>query len=59
MAEITFVQRYDTVEILNPLKGFAPERQQLEMRWDPLLRHSSLYNPGIEAGIKSFILRQD
>lgn len=55
MAEITFERRYDEVEILNPLKGFALERQELELRWDPLLRHSSLYNPGIAAGLKSFI----
>ncbi|MBN2382789.1 hypothetical protein JXQ70_07895 [bacterium] len=59
MAEITFERRYDTVEILNPLKGFAHERQQLEIRWDPLLHHSSLYNSGIEAGIKSFIGEAD
>jgi galactose-1-phosphate uridylyltransferase len=55
MAEITFERRYDTAEILNPLKGFAPGRQQLEMRWDPLLRHSSLYNAAIEENLKVFI----
>lgn len=59
MAEITFARRYDTVEILNPLKEFAPERQQLELRWDPLLGHSSLYNPGIEDGIKIFVGEAD
>jgi galactose-1-phosphate uridylyltransferase len=59
MAEITFEHRTDMVEILNPLKGFALERQELELRWDPLLRHSSLYNPGIEEGIKSFIGEAD
>lgn len=55
MAEIVFERRCDTVEILNPLKGFAPERQQLEMRWDPLLRHSSLYNSTVEQGLKIFV----
>ena len=55
MAEITFDSRYDAVEFLNPMKGFAPERQRLEMRWDPLLRHCSLYNPALEKGLKTFI----
>ena len=59
MAEITYTRRYDTVEILNPLKGYAPERQQLEMRWDPLLRHSSLYNSAIEENLKIFIGQAD
>ena len=59
MSEIKFERRYDTLTILNPLKGFTVERQQLEMRWDPLLRHISLYNPGIEDGLKSFIGEAD
>ena len=59
MPEIKFERRYDTLTILNPLKGFTVERQQLEMRWDPLLRHISLYNPGIEDGLKSFIGEAD
>ncbi len=55
MNGITFENRFDTVEFLNPLKGFASERQRLELRRDPLLGHSSLYNPAIEEGLKIFI----
>ena len=59
MAAIKFGRRYDTFEVLNPLKGFVPERQRLELRWEPLLGHISLYNPGIEDGIKSFFSEAD
>lgn len=59
MTEIAFKRSHFTAEVLNPLKGFAFEQQQLEMRWDPLLGHTSLYNPGIESGLKTFIGEAD
>jgi hypothetical protein len=36
MAGIQFEHCEDSLELLNPLKGFAPERQRIEVYRDPL-----------------------
>jgi UDPglucose--hexose-1-phosphate uridylyltransferase len=55
MARISFDSFEDNLELLNPLKGFAPERQRIEVYRDPLLGHTSVYNPAIEEGLKVFL----
>lgn len=55
MAAIRFEHFEDHLELLNPLKGFAPERQRIEVYRDPLLGHTSIYNPAIEEGLKVFL----
>ena len=55
MARISFDSFEDSLELLNPLKGFAPERQRIEVYRDPLLGHTSVYNPAIEEGLKVFL----
>ena len=55
MAGIRFDHFQDSLELLNPLKGFAPERQRIEIYRDPLLGHTSVYNPAIEEGRKVFL----
>jgi len=55
MASIAFEHAEDHLELLNPLQGFAPERQRVEIYRDPLLGHTSVYNPAIEAGRKVFL----
>lgn len=55
MAAIAFDRFEDSLDLLNPLQGFAPERQRVEVYRDPLLGHTSVYNPAIEAGRKVFV----
>ncbi|AGA34985.1 hypothetical protein TVNIR_3349 [Thioalkalivibrio nitratireducens DSM 14787] len=55
MAAIAFEHFEDSLELLNPLKDFAPERQRIEVYRDPLLGHTSVYNPAIEQGLKVFL----
>lgn len=55
MAEIRFQSREETLELLNPLKGFQRDSQRLQVRKDPLLGHTSIYNPLIEQGLKIFV----
>jgi len=59
MAEIEFKRREDRFALLNPLKGFAPDTQTVEVRFDPLLGHTSVYNPLVETGIKMFVGEAD
>jgi len=59
MAAIAFDRFEDSLELLNPLKGFAPERQRIEVYRDPLLGHTSVYNPAIEEGLKVFLNEVD
>lgn len=47
MAEIRFEMREDVLELLNPMSQFQPDRQRIEVRRDPLLGHTSLYNPAL------------
>lgn len=55
MAEISFESREDSFALLNPLKGFAPDTQTIELRRDPLLGHTAVYNPLVEEGLKMFV----
>jgi galactose-1-phosphate uridylyltransferase len=55
MPDIRFESREDHFDLLNPLKGFAPDSQTIQTRKDPLLGHTSVYNPLVEQGIKMFV----
>lgn len=55
MAEISFESREDNCALLNPLKDFTPETQTIELRRDPLLGHTAVYNPLVEEGVKMFV----
>lgn len=52
---IEFEAREDSFALLNPLKGFKPDTQTIQVRKDPLLGHTSVYNPLMEEGIKMFV----
>lgn len=59
MAAIAF-ERYEApLEILNPLKGFIRETQLVEIRKDPLLGDTSVYNPVQREKVKTFFSRND
>jgi UDPglucose--hexose-1-phosphate uridylyltransferase len=47
MPDIRFEAREDSIELLSPLSGFQPERQRVQVRTDPLLGHTSVYNPAL------------
>jgi len=55
MSDIKFERFEDTFEVLNPLKGFSKEVQTVEIRRDPLLGHTSIYNASIEDKVKMFV----
>jgi galactose-1-phosphate uridylyltransferase len=59
MPEIELKRREDRFALLNPLKGFAPDTQTVEVRTDPLLGHTSVYNPLMASGIKTFVAEAD
>jgi galactose-1-phosphate uridylyltransferase len=59
MAHIDFESREDRFALLNPLKGFAPDTQSVQVRRDPLLGHTSVYNRLVEDGIKMFVGNPD
>ncbi len=55
MSDIEFERFEDTFEVLSPLKGFSRDIQHIEVRRDPLLGHTSIYNPSIENKVKMFV----
>ena len=55
MSVIEFEQWEDSFELLNPLNNFTFERQRVRVFKDPLLGHTSVYNPAIEDGLKVFL----
>jgi UDPglucose--hexose-1-phosphate uridylyltransferase len=55
MSDIRFERFEDTFELLNPLKGFGKAIQTVEVRRDPLLGHTSIYNAAIEDKVKMFV----
>jgi UDPglucose--hexose-1-phosphate uridylyltransferase len=55
MDQIQFESFQDTFEVLNPLEGFAREVQHIEVRTDPLLGHTSIYNPLVHDKIKLLV----
>jgi galactose-1-phosphate uridylyltransferase len=54
MASISFASSEDTLEVLNPLRGFERETQRVQVRKDPLLGHTSVYNPFLQDKAKAF-----
>src|SRR5271169_269111 len=54
MSEIRFERSGSSVEILNPLKDFNGDIQNIEFRKDPLLGHTSVYNPYLKEKVKFF-----
>jgi galactose-1-phosphate uridylyltransferase len=59
MSMIRFEKSETTVEFLNPLKNFAPESYALEVRKDPLLGTTSVYNPYLRDKAKAFFGEND
>ena len=59
MADIEFQSREDSFALLNPMKDFAPDTQRIQVRKDPLLGHTSVYNPLIDDGLKAFVGEAD
>ena len=53
-ARIQFESFQDSLEILNPFKGFEKEAQIVQLRRDPLLGHVSIYNPAMQGKAKVF-----
>ncbi len=47
MAEIRFEAFEDALELLSP-EGLAPLRQRIQVRRDPLLGHTGVYNPALQ-----------
>jgi galactose-1-phosphate uridylyltransferase len=47
MAEIRFEMHEDALDLLNPMSLFQPDHQHIEVRRDPLLGHTSIYNPAL------------
>jgi UDPglucose--hexose-1-phosphate uridylyltransferase len=53
-ARIQFESFQESLEILNPFKGFEKEVQTVQLRRDPLLGHVSIYNPLLQGKAKVF-----
>ena len=47
MTDIRFEADEDELELLSPMAEFAPLRQRIQVRRDPLLGHTSVYNPAL------------
>ncbi|NPA49400.1 MAG: hypothetical protein GXO20_05410 [Thermodesulfobacteria bacterium] len=43
----------------NPLNNFAPESQEVEIRFDPLLDHFAVFNPALEDKVRLFFGKHD
>jgi galactose-1-phosphate uridylyltransferase len=54
MGNIAFEKISSTFRILNPLNNFAPEAQSVEVRKDPLLGDTSVYNPYLKDKARAF-----
>jgi len=59
MARILFERYQAPLEILNPLKGFSRDTHLIEIRKDPLLGDTSVYNPQQREKVKTFFGRND
>eukprot|EP00906_Rhabdomonas_costata_P003619 RCo005496 len=55
MAEIAFAQVEETFDLLNPMAGFSKETQSVVVRTDPLLGHTSVYNPQLKEKMRMFV----
>jgi len=59
MGKIVFESIESNVHFLNPLKEFAPEVQTLQIRKDPLLGDTSIYNPELKDKAQIFFGKCD
>ncbi len=54
MPRIEFNATKSSLSILNPFKDFQEELHDLEVRKDPLLGHTSIYNPSLKEKVRFF-----
>jgi UDPglucose--hexose-1-phosphate uridylyltransferase len=59
MRNITFEKSTSTFTILNPFNNYAPEEHRIEVRKDPLLGDTSVYNPYLKDKAKVFFGQTD
>jgi galactose-1-phosphate uridylyltransferase len=59
MADIEFERYGSTFRIQNPFNGFAEEEHTVEVRKDPLLGDTSVYNPYLKDKAKAFFGQND
>jgi galactose-1-phosphate uridylyltransferase len=59
MGNIQFERFESTFTILNPFNDFAEEEHRVEIRRDPLLRDTSVYNPFLKDKAKAFFGKND
>lgn len=59
MASIQFAKYNSTFRILNPYNDFAEEEHRVEVRKDPLLGDTSVYNPYLKDKAKAFFGQND
>lgn len=59
MAKISFESVSSTFTVLNPFNNFAAEEHQVEVRKDPLLGDTSVYNPFLKDKAKLFFGEND
>jgi galactose-1-phosphate uridylyltransferase len=59
MAAIQFERHGSTFTILNPFNNFAEEEHRVEVRKDPLLGDTSVYNPYLKDKAKAFFGEND
>ena len=59
MAGISFESIKSNVRFLNPLKQFAEDTQTLEIRKDPLLGDTSVFNPELKDKAQIFFGKCD
>jgi UDPglucose--hexose-1-phosphate uridylyltransferase len=59
MPDINFERYASTFTILNPFKEFAEEEHRVEVRKDPLLHDTSVFNPYLKDKAKAFFGQND
>lgn len=59
MGSIAFEKISSTFTILNPFNNFVPEDHRVEVRKDPLLGDTSIYNPYLKDKAKAFFGQND
>jgi galactose-1-phosphate uridylyltransferase len=59
MSKITFDRTESDFRILNPFKDFVDEVHRVEVRKDPLLKDTSVYNPYLRDKVKAFFGEND
>ncbi len=59
MGNVTFERISSDLTILNPFNNFVPESHRVEVRKDPLLGDTSIYNPYLKDKAKAFFGQND